>query len=99
MKIRVIDRDARREGMIIRAGASDIAHRALYPVRKGSQLEHEWIMRQAQIQGLSDLVEDVLVPTEEVIEIRRDPNGTRLGAVEYGKGASSRSRNTDPRRW
>jgi transcriptional antiterminator NusG len=31
----------------------------------------EEIKRQAQIQGLSDLVEDVLVPTEEVIEIRR----------------------------
>jgi transcriptional antiterminator NusG len=31
----------------------------------------EEIRRQAQIQGLSDLVEDVLVPTEEIIEIRR----------------------------
>jgi len=31
----------------------------------------EEIKRQAQIQGLSDLIEDVLVPTEEVIEIRR----------------------------
>ena len=31
----------------------------------------EEIKRQAQIQGLSDLVEEVLVPTEEVIEIRR----------------------------
>jgi len=31
----------------------------------------EEIKRQAQIQGLEDLVEDVLVPTEEVIEVRR----------------------------
>ena len=31
----------------------------------------EEIKRQAQIQGLSDLVEEVLVPTEEVIEVRR----------------------------
>jgi transcriptional antiterminator NusG len=31
----------------------------------------EEIKRQAQIQGLADLVEEVLVPTEEVIEIRR----------------------------
>jgi transcriptional antiterminator NusG len=31
----------------------------------------EEIKRQAQIQGLSDLIEEVLVPTEEVIEIRR----------------------------
>jgi transcription termination/antitermination protein NusG len=31
----------------------------------------EEIKRQAQIQGLSDLIEDVLVPTEEIIEIRR----------------------------
>jgi len=31
----------------------------------------EEIKRQAQIQGLTDLVEDVLVPTEEVIEVRR----------------------------
>ncbi|HEY2445774.1 MAG TPA: transcription termination/antitermination protein NusG [Rhizomicrobium sp.] len=31
----------------------------------------EEIKRQTQIQGLSDLVEEVLVPTEEVIEIRR----------------------------
>jgi transcriptional antiterminator NusG len=31
----------------------------------------EEIKRQAKIQGLEDLVEDVLVPTEEVIEVRR----------------------------
>jgi transcriptional antiterminator NusG len=31
----------------------------------------EEIKRQAVIQGLSDLVEEVLVPTEEVIEVRR----------------------------
>jgi len=31
----------------------------------------EEIKRQAQIQGLTDLIEDVLVPTEEVIEVRR----------------------------
>jgi transcriptional antiterminator NusG len=31
----------------------------------------EEIKRQAVIQGLSDLIEDVLVPTEEVIEVRR----------------------------
>src|SRR5689334_3599807 len=29
------------------------------------------IKRQAKIQGLDDLVEDVLVPTEEVVEVRR----------------------------
>jgi len=31
----------------------------------------EEIKRQSQIQGLDDLIEDVLVPTEEVIEVRR----------------------------
>ena len=31
----------------------------------------EEIKRQAKIQGLDDLIEDVLVPTEEVIEVRR----------------------------
>jgi transcription termination/antitermination protein NusG len=31
----------------------------------------EEIKRQAVIQGLTDLIEDVLVPTEEVIEVRR----------------------------
>jgi len=31
----------------------------------------EEIKRQAQIQGLTDLIEEVLVPTEEVIEVRR----------------------------
>jgi transcriptional antiterminator NusG len=31
----------------------------------------EEIKRQAKIQGLEDLIEDVLVPTEEVIEVRR----------------------------
>jgi transcription termination/antitermination protein NusG len=31
----------------------------------------EEIKRQALIQGLSDLIEEVLVPTEEIIEIRR----------------------------
>ncbi len=31
----------------------------------------EEIKRQATIQGLEDLVEDVLIPTEEVIEVRR----------------------------
>ena len=31
----------------------------------------EEIKRQAEIQSLGDLIEDVLVPTEEVIEIRR----------------------------
>jgi len=31
----------------------------------------EEIKRQAQIQGLEDLIEDVLVPTEDVIEVRR----------------------------
>jgi len=29
------------------------------------------IKRQAKIQGLDDLIEDVLVPTEEVVEVRR----------------------------
>src|SRR5450432_3005599 len=31
----------------------------------------EEIKRQAHIQGLDDLIEDVLVPTEEVVEVRR----------------------------
>jgi transcriptional antiterminator NusG len=31
----------------------------------------EEIKRQATIQGLSDLIEDVMVPTEEVVEVRR----------------------------
>ena len=31
----------------------------------------EEIKRQAKIQGLEDLIEDVLVPTEEVVEVRR----------------------------
>jgi len=31
----------------------------------------EEIKRQANIQGLTDLIEEVLVPTEEVIEVRR----------------------------
>jgi transcriptional antiterminator NusG len=31
----------------------------------------EEIKRQAQIQGLADLIEDVMVPTEEVVEVRR----------------------------
>ena len=31
----------------------------------------EEIKRQAQIQGLEDLIEDVMVPTEEVVEVRR----------------------------
>ena len=31
----------------------------------------EEIKRQAQLQGLDDLIEEVLVPTEEVIEVRR----------------------------
>ena len=33
----------------------------------------EEIKRQAQIQGLNDLIEDVMVPTEEVVEVRREP--------------------------
>ncbi len=31
----------------------------------------EEIKRQAQIQGIGDLIEDVMVPTEEVVEVRR----------------------------
>ncbi|HEY1612992.1 MAG TPA: transcription termination/antitermination protein NusG [Rhizomicrobium sp.] len=31
----------------------------------------EEIKRQSHIQGLADLIEDVLVPTEEVVEVRR----------------------------
>jgi len=31
----------------------------------------EEIKRQAQIQGLGDLIEEVMVPTEEVVEVRR----------------------------
>ena len=31
----------------------------------------EEIKRQALIQGLNDLIEDVMVPTEEVVEVRR----------------------------
>lgn len=35
----------------------------------------------------------------KTLEGHRDPIRTRLGEVGYGRGASSRSRNTDPRRW
>ncbi len=31
----------------------------------------EEIKRQAEVQGLSDLIEEVLVPTEDVVEVRR----------------------------
>src|ERR1700686_4525688 len=31
----------------------------------------EEIKRQAQIQGLADLIEEVMVPTEEIVEVRR----------------------------
>ena len=31
----------------------------------------EEIKRQAEQQGLSDLIEDVLVPTEDIVEVRR----------------------------
>lgn len=31
----------------------------------------EEIRRQAEIQGLTDLIQDVMVPTEEVVEVRR----------------------------
>ncbi len=31
----------------------------------------EEIRRQAEIQGLTDLIEDVMVPTEDVVEVRR----------------------------
>ena len=31
----------------------------------------EEIKRQVQIQGLNDLIEEVMVPTEEVVEVRR----------------------------
>lgn len=37
----------------------------------------EEIKRQAQIQGLEDLIEDVMVPTEKVVEVRR---GQRVNA-------------------
>lgn len=37
----------------------------------------EEIKRQAQIQGLEDLIEDVMVPTEKVVEVRR---GQRVSA-------------------
>ena len=37
----------------------------------------EEIKRQAQIQGLEDLIEDVMVPTEKIVEVRR---GQRVSA-------------------
>ena len=41
----------------------------------------EEIRRQAEIQGLTDLIEDVMVPTEEVVEVRR---GQKVNAEHKG---------------
>ena len=56
------------------AGTKAHADAKWYIVHTYSNFEKkvsEEIKRQAVIQGLNDLIEDVLVPTEEVIEVRR----------------------------
>ena len=56
------------------ANAAVISDAKWYIVHTYSNFEKkvsEEIKRQALIQGLSDLVEEVLVPTEDVIEVRR----------------------------
>jgi transcriptional antiterminator NusG len=59
---------------MVEAATTSLPEPKWYIVHTYSNFEKkvsEEIRRQAQIQGLSDLVEEVLVPTEEVIEIRR----------------------------
>ena len=56
------------------AGTTTMSDAKWYIVHTYSNFEKkvsEEIKRQAKIQGLDDLIEDVLVPTEEVIEVRR----------------------------
>ena len=56
------------------AGTSTVADAKWYIVHTYSNFEKkvsEEIKRQAKIQGLEEFIEDVLVPTEEVIEVRR----------------------------
>jgi transcriptional antiterminator NusG len=56
------------------AGTTTKSDARWYIVHTYSNFERkvaEEIKRQAKIQSLDDLVEDVLVPTEEVIEVRR----------------------------
>lgn len=65
-----------RETTEMVANASEAASTAgrWYIVHTYSNFEKkaaEEIKRQAQIQGLSDLVQEVMVPTEEVVEVRR----------------------------
>jgi transcriptional antiterminator NusG len=68
---------AKREGLpkaMAEANAAVISDAKWYIVHTYSNFEKkvsEEIKRQALIQGLSDLVEEVLVPTEDVIEVRR----------------------------
>ena len=59
---------------MVEAGTTSLPEPRWYIVHTYSNFEKkvsEEIRRQAHIQGLSDLVEEVMVPTEEVIEIRR----------------------------
>ena len=56
------------------AGTATASDAKWYIVHTYSNFEKkvaEEIKRQAKIQGLEDLIEDVLVPTEDVIEVRR----------------------------
>ena len=56
------------------ASAATMSDARWYIVHTYSNFEKkvsEEIKRQAHIQGLEDLIEEVLVPTEEVIEVRR----------------------------
>jgi transcriptional antiterminator NusG len=59
---------------MVEASTTSLPDTRWYIVHTYSNFEKkvsEEIKRQAQIQGLSDLVEDVLVPTEPIVEIRR----------------------------
>src|ERR1700724_2957615 len=59
---------------MVEASATSFPEPRWYIVHTYSNFEKkvsEEIRRQAHIQGLSDLVEEVMVPTEEVIEVRR----------------------------
>ena len=60
--------------MMAEAGVAATSGARWYIVHTYSNFEKkvaEEIKRQSQIQGLTDLIEEVLVPTEEVIEVRR----------------------------
>jgi len=60
--------------MMAEASAATKSDARWYIVHTYSNFEKkvsEEIKRQAHIQGLEDLIEEVLVPTEEVIEVRR----------------------------